>query len=94
MWGTRSKPPVSTLPVWVSSTRLTKVLDFLIGLENQNRDTATHVVGPANKSFYFAFVTPYQASSKIYEHIQKHGDGVFDVCFQGIIFKIRRLLNS
>ncbi len=50
-------------------------------METKNRETATHVVAPVNKSFFLAFVTPYKEDHYINEHLKKHGDGVYDIAF-------------
>ena len=57
-----------------------------LGLENQCRDTATHVIRPPNGAFFFAFETAYGKDHPMNEIITKSGDGVRDVAFTGNLF--------
>ncbi|MFO0131574.1 MAG: hypothetical protein ACK52J_03425 [bacterium] len=39
--------------------QLIEVYKIILGLENSERDIASHVVKSANNSFYFVFCSPY-----------------------------------
>jgi len=53
------------------------------GLETGNREVASHVIKSKNGQCCFVFCTPYGENSPINQHVTKHGDGVYDVAFEG-----------